>query len=206
MENTELSVQVSTKLNHSHAVTGAEALILPTLGRTEIDRQESGPQFVSVEDTVCAVHASHGTVEPVAPGLLSEVAIVSRLAQRVLGDRIGADWAGFEKDYDLIRDHISHVVVGCEDYNRKIRQEGGFVLPNGPRDSRTFNTPTGKAMLTVNQLEHVERPAGHADPADHPLARPVQHHHLRPQRPVPRHQEGPGSGVREPGGPHRTGA
>ncbi|WP_455836881.1 FdhF/YdeP family oxidoreductase [Pseudarthrobacter siccitolerans] len=160
MESTELSVQISTKLNHSHAVTGAEALILPTLGRTEIDRQESGPQFVSVEDTVCAVHASHGTVEPVAPGLLSEVAIVSRLARRVRGDRIAADWAGFEKNYDLIREHISHVVVGCEDYNRKIRQEGGFILPNGPRDSRTFHTPTGKAVLTVNELELVERPPG----------------------------------------------
>ncbi|WP_258805035.1 FdhF/YdeP family oxidoreductase [Pseudarthrobacter sp. NS4] len=160
MEKTELSVQISTKLNHSHGVTGAEALILPTLGRTEIDRQESGPQFVSVEDTVCAVHASHGTVEPVAPGLLSEVAIVCRLAAATLGDRTSADWSGFEKNYDLIRDHISHVVNGCEDYNRKIRQEGGFVLPNGPRDSRTFNTPTGKAILTVNELEHVERPAG----------------------------------------------
>ncbi|TLM80714.1 FdhF/YdeP family oxidoreductase [Pseudarthrobacter sp. NamE2] len=160
MEKTELSVQISTKLNHSHGVTGAEALILPTLGRTEIDRQESGPQFVSVEDTVCAVHASHGTVEPVAPGLLSEVAIVCRMAAATLDGGTSADWAGFEKDYDLIRDHISHVVNGCEDYNRKVRQEGGFVLPNGPRDSRTFNTPTGKAMLTVNELEHVERPAG----------------------------------------------
>ncbi|MET4589694.1 FdhF/YdeP family oxidoreductase [Arthrobacter sp. 754] len=160
MENTEMSVQISTKLNRSHTVTGAEALILPTMGRTEIDMQESGPQFVSVEDTVCAVHASHGTVKAVAPGLLSEVAIVSRLAHKVLGDTFQADWAGFEKNYDLIRDHISHVVNGCEDYNRKIRQDGGFVLPNGPRDSRTFHTPTGKAMLTVNELEHVERPAG----------------------------------------------
>jgi molybdopterin-dependent oxidoreductase alpha subunit len=160
MEKTELSVQISTKLNRSHTVTGAEALVLPTMGRTEIDLQESGPQFVSVEDTVCAVHASQGTVEPVAPGLLSEVAIVSRLARTVLGDSVQADWAGFEKNYDLVRDHISHVVVGCGDYNRKIRQEGGFVMPNGPRDSRTFNTPTGKAMLTVNELEHVERPAG----------------------------------------------
>ncbi|MET3141790.1 UNVERIFIED_ORG: formate dehydrogenase major subunit [Arthrobacter sp. UYEF10] len=160
MERTELSVQISTKLNRSHTVTGSEALILPTMGRTEIDMQESGPQFVSVEDTVCAVHASHGTVRPVAPDLLSEVAIVSRLAQKVVGDSVQADWAGFEKNYDLIRDHISHVVSGCEDYNLKIRQDGGFVLPNGPRDSRTFTTPTGKAMLTVNDLEHVERPAG----------------------------------------------
>ena len=160
MENTEMSVQISTKLNRSHTVTGAEALILPTMGRTEIDLQESGPQFVSVEDTVCAVHGSHGAVPPVAPGLLSEVAILSRLAQKVVGDRVNADWAGFEKNYDLIRDHISRVVPGCEDYNGKIRQKGGFVLPNGPRDSRTFDTPMGKAMLTVNQLEHVERPAG----------------------------------------------
>jgi formate dehydrogenase major subunit len=160
VERTEMTVQISTKLNRSHTVTGTEALILPTLGRTEIDLQASGPQFVSVEDTVSAVHASEGKVQPVVPGLLSEVAIVSRLAQATVGSRIDADWAGFERNYDLVRDHISHVVAGCEDYNRRIREWGGFVLPNGPRDSRTFRTPTGKAMLTVNELEYVERPAG----------------------------------------------
>ncbi|HEY3574153.1 MAG TPA: FdhF/YdeP family oxidoreductase [Arthrobacter sp.] len=160
MENTDLTVQISTKLNRSHTVTGKEALILPTMGRTEIDLQESGPQFVSVEDTVCAVHPSAGRVEPVAPNLLSEVAIVCRMARETVAGKSSADWAGFEKNYDLIREHISHVVAGCEDYNSKIRQEGGFVLPNGPRDSRTFPTPTGKAMLSVNHLERVERPAG----------------------------------------------
>jgi formate dehydrogenase major subunit len=160
VESTEMTVQISTKLNRSHTVTGTEALILPTLGRTEIDLQASGPQFVSVEDTVSAVHASEGKVQPVVPGLLSEVAIVSRLALATVGSRIDADWAGFERNYDLVRDHISHVVAGCEDYNRRIREWGGFVLPNGPRDSRTFRTPTGKAMLTVNELEYVERPAG----------------------------------------------
>jgi molybdopterin-dependent oxidoreductase alpha subunit len=160
MENTDLTVQISTKLNRSHTVTGKEALILPTMGRTEIDLQDSGPQFISVEDTVCAVHPSAGRVEPVAPNLLSEVAIVCRLARETVEGKSSADWAGFEKNYDLIREHISHVVAGCEDYNSKIRQEGGFVLPNGPRDSRTFTTPTGKAMLTVNHLESIERPAG----------------------------------------------
>jgi molybdopterin-dependent oxidoreductase alpha subunit len=160
MQNTQMTVQVSTKLNRSHAVVGREALILPTMGRTEIDRQKSGIQFVSVEDTVCAVHASTGQVEPVAPNLLSEVAIVSRLARAVLGTSVPVNWAAFENNYDVIRDHISHVVDGCTDYNNKIRQEGGFVLPNGPRDSRTFNTPLGKAMLTVNDLEYVERPEG----------------------------------------------
>jgi molybdopterin-dependent oxidoreductase alpha subunit len=160
MENTEMSVQISTKLNRSHTVTGHEALILPTMGRTEIDIQESGPQFVSVEDTVCAVHPSWGKVEPVSHQLLSEPAILSRLGKLLVGDKIKADWDGYEKNYDLIRDHISRVVGGCENYNERIRQEGGFILANGPRDSRTFPTPTGKAVLTVNDLELVQRPEG----------------------------------------------
>ncbi|KQX06668.1 MULTISPECIES: FdhF/YdeP family oxidoreductase [unclassified Leifsonia] len=160
MRGTEMTVQVSTKLNRSHAVIGAEALILPTLGRTEIDVQASGPQFVSVEDTVCAVHGSHGQVPPVAAGLLSEVAIVARLAQATVGDAVPIDWASFENDYDVIREHISRVVPGFERYNERIRTRDGFVLPNGPRDSRTFATSTGRAMLTVNTLEHVQRPDG----------------------------------------------
>jgi molybdopterin-dependent oxidoreductase alpha subunit len=160
MHGAEMIVQVSTKLNRSHTVVGDEALILPTMGRTEIDRQASGVQFVSVEDTVCAVHPSWGQVAPVSPNLLSEVSIVSRLARAVLGTAVDVDWAGFERNYDLIREHISHVVAGCADYNTKIRQDGGFLLPNGPRDSRTFPTPTGKAMLTVNNLEYLERPEG----------------------------------------------
>ncbi|MDM7990449.1 FdhF/YdeP family oxidoreductase [Arthrobacter sp. zg-Y877] len=160
MVKTDMTVQMSIKLNRSHLVTGKEALILPVLGRTEFDDQESGRQFVSVEDTVCVVHASHGGVKPVSKNLLSEPAVVARLGALVIGDKIDADWAGYEKDYDLIRDHISRVVVGCENYNERIRQDGGFVLPNGPRDSRTFNTPTGKAVLTVNDLEAVERPEG----------------------------------------------
>lgn len=160
MQQTEMTVQISTKLNRSHAVVGREALILPTLGRSEIDRQATGPQFVSVEDSVCAVHPSAGRVEPVAPGLLSEVAIISRLARATLGDKVDVNWAGFERDYDVIREHISHVVAGCENYNERIRQEGGFVLQNGPRDSRTFPTPTGKAILTVNKLDPVQCPEG----------------------------------------------
>jgi molybdopterin-dependent oxidoreductase alpha subunit len=160
MQSTEMTVQVSTKLNRSHAVVGKEALILPTLGRTEIDRQKSGVQFVSVEDTVCAVHASYGQLEPVAPNLLSEVSIITRLARATLGDRVPVNWERFESNYDVIRDHISHVIDGCANYNDRIRREGGFVLPNGPRDSRTFNTPLGKAMLTVNDLEYLSRPPG----------------------------------------------
>ncbi len=160
VRGTQLTVQVSTKLNRSHVVTGAEAIILPTLGRTEIDIQSTGPQFVSVEDSVCAVHASHGKVPPVAAGLLSEVAIVSRMAAATLPASVAIDWAGFEEDYDRIRDHISRVVPGFESFNNDIRRRGGFILPNGPRDSRTFATTTGRAIITVNELEPLERPRG----------------------------------------------
>jgi len=160
MRGAELTVQVSTKLNRSHVVTGEEALILPTLGRTEIDLQASGPQFVSVEDSVCAVHASHGKIPPVAPDILSEVAIVTRLARATLDLSLGIDWAGFEDDYDVIRDHISRVVPGFESFNEDVRQKGGFILPNGPRDERRFDTATGKAMITVNELVPLERPEG----------------------------------------------
>ncbi|MEN2736568.1 FdhF/YdeP family oxidoreductase [Microbacterium sp. X-17] len=163
MRGAGLTVQVSTKLNRSHVVTGEEALILPTLGRTEVDLQAGGPQFLSVEDSVCAVHATHGRIPPVAPGLLSEVAIVCRLAQATLAARDGApqlDWAGFEAEYDVIRDHISRVVPGFGSFNADVRRKGGFVLPNGPRDERRFDTATGKAMITVNELEPLERPEG----------------------------------------------
>jgi formate dehydrogenase major subunit len=160
LRKTRLSVQISTKLNRSHVVVGEQALILPTLGRTEIDRQGGVKQFVTVEDTVCAVHRSTGPLEPIAPNVLSEVAIVSRMAQAVLGDKVPVDWAGLGRNYDAIRDHISRVVPGFEDFNARIREEDGFVLPHGPRDSRTFPTATGKAMFSVNELETIVIPRG----------------------------------------------
>ncbi len=160
VRRTRLSVQISTKLNRSHVVVGEQALILPTLGRTEIDKQDGIEQFVTVEDTVCAVHRSAGTLEPIAPDVLSEVAIVSRLAEAVLDHEVPVDWAGLGRNYDTIRDHISHVVPGFDDFNTRIRERDGFVLPHGPRDSRTFPTATGKAMFSVNELETIEVPPG----------------------------------------------
>jgi formate dehydrogenase major subunit len=160
VRRTRLTVQVSTKLNHSHAVTGEEALILPTLGRTEIDRQVSGEQFVSVEDTVCQVHSSRGTLEPASEHLLSEVAIICRLARRTLGDDHAIPWRDFEADYDTVRDRISRTVPGCEDYNRKVREPGGFTLPHGPRDERRWPTKSGRAEITVSELEWPSCPPG----------------------------------------------
>ncbi len=148
MRNTRMSVQISTKLNRSHLVTGETALILPTLGRTEKDVQASGEQFISVEDSVCAVHASRGPLDPASPHLQSETAIVTQIAHATLGDRYGLDWLGMRDDYAKIRLHISKVVPGCEGYEVNVRRPGGFILPHPPRDSRTFETPSGRPSST----------------------------------------------------------
>jgi molybdopterin-dependent oxidoreductase alpha subunit len=160
LRKTRLTVQISTKLNRSHAVCGDVALILPTLGRTEMDLQASGPQFVSVEDTVCAVHASHGPLAPAADTLRSEVAIVCGIAAQTLGPDSGADWDAMRNDYDVIRDHIAATVPGCHRYNERIRDPEGFTLPHAPRDSRTFPTASQRCELTVNALEWPQVPAG----------------------------------------------
>ncbi|CNG08667.1 molybdopterin-dependent oxidoreductase alpha subunit [Mycobacterium tuberculosis] len=159
LRNCRLTAQVSTKLNRSHAVTGELALILPTLGRTERDDQDSGPQFVSVEDSMGMVHASRGRLAPASEHLLSEVSIVCRLARAALPGS-GIAWDAMERDYDVIRDHVSRVVPGFADYNARIREPGGFTLPHAPRDERRFPTATGKANLTVNELEVLRVPQG----------------------------------------------
>ncbi|WP_112266849.1 FdhF/YdeP family oxidoreductase [Lentzea terrae] len=155
-----LTVQVSTKLNRSHVVAGRTALILPTLGRTERDVQAAGEQFVSVEDSMSVVHSSRGRLKPASPHLLSEVAIVCRLASALLGNDHPVPWASFEQNYDLVRDRIARVVPGCHDYNRRVREPDGFVLPHPPRDSLEFQTRTGKANFTVNTVELIEVPPG----------------------------------------------
>ncbi|HET9303096.1 MAG TPA: FdhF/YdeP family oxidoreductase, partial [Propionibacteriaceae bacterium] len=124
-----LTVHVSTKLNRSHVVTGARALILPTLGRTERDLPAGGEQFVTVEDSMGMVHASRGRLEPASRHLLSEPAIVCRLARRVLGADSKVPWEEFEKDYATIRDRIARVIPGFEDFNARVARPGGFTLP-----------------------------------------------------------------------------
>ncbi|GAB3887786.1 hypothetical protein GCM10027612_27190 [Microbispora bryophytorum subsp. camponoti] len=155
-----LTVQVSTKLNRSHAVCGEQALILPTLGRTERDVQSGGEQFVTVEDSMGAVHASRGRLRPASDALLSEVAIVCRLARELLGDDPHVPWAEFEAGYDAIRERIERVVPGFDDFNARVRRPDGFLLPNAPRDERRFPTATGKANFTVNPLEVLRVPPG----------------------------------------------
>ncbi|WP_392892100.1 FdhF/YdeP family oxidoreductase [Streptomyces sp. LN699] len=155
-----LTVHVSTKLNRSHAVTGRRALILPTLGRTDKDVQGAGRQFVTVEDSMGMVHASRGNLAPASPHLLSEPAIVARLARAVLGASSATPWEEFERDYGIIRDRISRVVPGFEDFNARAARPGGFRLPHAPRDERRFPTKTGKANFTAAPVEYPRVPAG----------------------------------------------
>ncbi|WP_328679047.1 FdhF/YdeP family oxidoreductase [Streptomyces sp. NBC_00322] len=160
MRRARLTVHVSTKLNRSHTVTGTRALILPTLGRTDKDIQAGGRQVVTVEDSMGMVHASRGNLTPASPHLLSEPAIVTRLARAVLGPSSTTPWEDFEKDYGTIRDRIARVVPGFEEFNARIARPGGFALPHAPRDERRFPTATGKANFTAAPVEFPEVPAG----------------------------------------------
>jgi formate dehydrogenase major subunit len=160
LRGTALTVHVSTKLNRSHAVTGDQALILPTLGRTEVDVQQSGPQSVSVEDSMSQVHMSRGRLKPASDALRSEAAIVADLADAVFGDDPHVPWRALAADYDTIRDRIARVVPGFSDFNRRVREKDGFTLPHPPRDERRFDTPSGRARFTANRLEVLRVPQG----------------------------------------------
>ena len=146
-----LTAHVSTKLNRSHLLTGDRALILPCLGRTEIDVQAGGPQFVSTENSMGVVQASRGSLEAASAELLSEPQIVARLARATLQHRTTVDWETLAGNYDLIRDAIERVVPGFDDYNTRVRRPGGFYLPNAARQ-RVFKTTSGKAQFTIHDL------------------------------------------------------
>jgi len=149
-----LTAHVSTKLNRSHLITGERALILPCLGRTEVDEQGTGPQFVTTENSMGVVQISRGSLEPASPELLSEPQIVARLARATLERRTTVDWEGLARNYDKIRDAIERVIPGFDDYNARVRRDGGFYLPNAARE-RVFKTASGKAHFTIHALpEH----------------------------------------------------
>ena len=150
-----LTAHVSTKLNRAHLITGEQALILPCLGRTEIDIQETGPQFVTMENSMGIVHSSRGNLAPASVNLLSEPAIIARLAVATLGKRSSIDWQRYVADYDRIRDAIMRTIPGFDDYNRRVREPAGFYLPNAAREGN-FKTKTGRANFTVHGLPRHE--------------------------------------------------
>ena len=150
LANCDLTVQISTKLNRSHLVVGREALILPCLGRTDIDLQAAGPQRVTVEDSFSMVHASGGVLKPLSEEMKSEPAIIAGMAAATLGD-FPLDWQALVADYDRIRDHIEAVIPGFENFNARIARPGGFYLGNSARE-RHWNTGARRAVIHSHPL------------------------------------------------------
>ncbi|MDD2056739.1 FdhF/YdeP family oxidoreductase [Pseudomonas sp. GD03860] len=150
LRNCELTVHIATKLNRSHLVTGRDALILPCLGRTEIDMQAEGPQGVTVEDTFSMVHVSYGQLKPRSPLLRSEPWIIAGMAKATLGDR-PIDWDWTVADYGRIRDLIADVLPGFADFNARLQHPGGFHLSNAAA-ARQWQTASGKAQFTPSVL------------------------------------------------------
>lgn len=150
LQNCKLTVQISTKLNRSHLVTGEDALILPCLGRTDIDHQATGPQKITVEDSFSMVHASAGVLEPLSADMRSEPAIIAGMAQAVLGD-FPVPWLSLIDDYSAIRELIEGTIPGFSQFNAQLEQPGGFYLGNTARD-RQWNTLSGKAVIHQHAL------------------------------------------------------
>jgi len=154
LQNCDLTVHVSTKLNRSHLIHGKKALILPCLGRSEKDVQEKGIQFVSVENSMGVVHASSGHLAPLSKSLLSEPAIVAGMAKASLSNTT-LNWVELIKDYDRIRDKIEATIPGFENYNNRVREKGGFYLSNTARNKDFSSTLTGKANFTINAVSDI---------------------------------------------------
>ncbi|MGB8667569.1 MAG: FdhF/YdeP family oxidoreductase [Serratia inhibens] len=147
MKSLDLSVHLGTKLNRSHLLVARETYILPCLGRTELDMQDSGRQSITVEDSMSMVHASSGKLKPASPFLLSEPAIVAGMAKATLPNT-KVPWMELVADYSIIRDLIEKTIPGFDKYNERIAQPGGFRMPLPPTE-RIWPTPTGKAMFSV---------------------------------------------------------
>ncbi len=151
----ELTVQISTKLNRNHLIAGATSIILPCIGRTEIIPTSAGDQIISCENSTGVVQASRGKVDPISEHLRAEPTIIAELAKKVVGDKYAKpNWDAVAKDYDLIRDLIEATIPGFDNYNERVRNHGGFYLPNGAREGN-FKTETGKALFSINPVENI---------------------------------------------------
>ncbi|SHK70116.1 oxidoreductase alpha (molybdopterin) subunit [Reichenbachiella agariperforans] len=148
LQRCDLTVSISTKLNRTHLITGKTALILPTLGRTEKDHKAGKDRFVTVENSMGRVHQSHGRLAPASDQLMSEPEIVARMAQAYFGVDAKISWQQLGTDYDLVRQKISEVFDGFDNYTKR-SQQAGFDLPNHTRVWDESKLPGGKAQFTV---------------------------------------------------------
>ena len=152
LQNCKLTVHISTKLNRSHLITGEEALILPTYGRSDKDINAEGEeQFISCENSMGVIQMSKGNLKPVSNQLLSESVMVCRMAKATLKEKSKINWHLYESNYDHIRTDIERTITGFDNYNTRVREAGGFYLPNGAREGK-FNTLTTKANFNVAKL------------------------------------------------------
>ncbi len=147
LQNCELTVSISTKLNRTHLIAGKTSLILPTLGRSEKDHFEGKERFVTVENSMGKVHASQGKLKPASPHLMSEPDIVANMAVSTLGKGHVVPWLEMANDYSLIRGKIAEIISGFEGYNKNAKD--GFYLPNNARVGDFSKLPDGKAQFTV---------------------------------------------------------
>ncbi len=156
----KLTVQISTKLNRSHLITGDEALILPVFGRSDKDIQNNEQQFITTENSMGVVQMSRGNLEPISGNLKSEPELICLMADKIFGENKAVDWKKYLINYDHIRDDIEKTIPGFENYNNRVRKLGGFYLPNSVRDQK-FDLDSGKAefniaKITNHQLEEDE--------------------------------------------------
>lgn len=163
----ELTVQIQTKLNRSHLIHGKSALILPCLGRTEIDQQSTKPvnstsnladaetinQFITIEDSMCNVNLSQGRRTPISNKLRSETEIVAQIAHATLIDS-PVNWLWYIKDYDRIRQDIAKTIEGFENFNQKVYRKEGFHLDH-PANRFEWRTPTAKATFIFKPLSEI---------------------------------------------------
>ncbi len=183
-----------------------ESLILPCLGRTEHDMQATGPQSVTVEDSMSMVHASHGRLKPASPDLRSEIAILAGIAKAALPNSV-VDWDGLVADYDRIRDKIEAVFPDFFDFNKRVRVPGGFRLHVGASNQRMGYAGRQGPFHRLPRHRRGQWSGRQPADADHdPQPRSVQYHHLRPQRPLSRHPRAARHRLRPPGRSRRFGA
>ncbi|MET0379476.1 MAG: FdhF/YdeP family oxidoreductase, partial [Spongiibacteraceae bacterium] len=158
LHRSELTVHIATKLNRTHLFPGTVGLLLPSLGRTDIDARSAAVQVITVEDSMSMTHASGGIKKPISDEMMGEPAIVSGIGAALSAlsksqDRIA--WDEFADDYAQIRERIENcldgVVKGFEDYNEKIAQPGGFHLCNDA-SLRRWQTPSGRAEFRVHAV------------------------------------------------------
>ncbi len=152
LQKCDLTVSISTKLNRSHLIAGKVSLILPTLGRSEMDRSKGKNRFVTVENSMGKVHKSEGKLKPASGHLMSEPEIIAKIASRTLGPESKVPWIEMSNNYDLIRDKIAEVLIGFDSYNKRVKNGEGFYLPNNARQADFSKLPNGKAQFSICSL------------------------------------------------------